>query len=422
MKPEEKYIELYATSADRIGKGFPLSFNARRRGYIEDVALCGIPGTAEERYRYTNLNEIFSRDLTPVPQSGSRAVELYEDNRTELHNGTFLSDDQLAARTDEVIVTSLRTASVDYEQLIEQYYNSTAANKTDAMAALNSAFIHDGAFVFIPARVAAGRLNLDFRYDSPEPDGLIFSRLLVVLGEGASAEVVVSHRGSGQTSVTNHVSEFIIARDAKLTLTETTEFTAQNIAVLSSYSRVEGTFDRVFVQLGAEVIRSEYHCDLTRPGAQTSIYGLYLAAAQEKMDTYTAVNHLTGNCNSFQLIKGVVSGEAVGVFTGRIYVAPDADGTSAMQQNRNLIISPQARAVSAPQLEIYAEEVQCTHGASTGQLDPQAIYYMRQRGIDETMARKLQMSGFVNDIISRCDNPTLAAEIYEMAAAKIESL
>ena len=424
MSSEQKYVQLHALSSDRIGRGFPLWLNAQRRGLLEDFLLSGIPDTKEERYRYTDISAILGRELRLTEPGSGSTTGLYREGTLVFNNGGFYGDEPLTVEDNGVVTGSLRAASVDFEELVRKYYNSVAANKSDAMAALNSAFMYDGAFVYVPAGVDAGKIAIDFWYDSYGPDELIFSRMLVVLEEGASCRVAVRYRGAGsKQNVVSHLSEVVVAGGAKLLFSEVSDFGAENTAISAGYSSVagEGVFDRVFIGLGGEMVHTEYHCDLTGRQARSALYGLYLAGGEERMDTYTATNHLVGDCSSYQLIKGVVSGSSEGAFTGRIYVAPDADGTSAEQQSRNMTLTPTSRVVAAPQLEIYAEDVKCSHGASVGRLDEEAVYYMRQRGIDEANARRLQMSGFVNDIISRCEDDALAASVYEMASGKIEN-
>jgi len=420
---ERKYTELYATYAERIGRGFAPALNARRRALLDDFLFGGVPDTKGEKYRYTDMRAIFGRELSlPSEDESSTAGR---EGVLALTNGAFADGEALSVRADGVVAGSLKAASVDYEPLVLRHLNSVATNKSDGLTALGGAMMADGLFVYVPRGVDAGRIEAEFLYDTAREDDVIFSRLLVVMEPQGRAELLVRLRGRDRNRlVVNHISEIIVGAGAKLQVSEAAHFGEGNAAFTASYGSVagDGALDRVFVALGGATVRANYHCDLTQPGAQNSLYGLFMGADRERSDIYSEINHLAPSCSSYQMVKGVAGDEASGVFTGRIYVAPGADGTSAMQQSRNLLLTPAARIVTAPQLEIYAEDVQCSHGASVGRLDEEAVYYMRQRGLDEAQAKALQMTGFVDDIVSRCGDADFIEEIYNMSAGKISRI
>ncbi|MDR0511028.1 MAG: SufD family Fe-S cluster assembly protein [Rikenellaceae bacterium] len=421
MTIEQRYAELYAATAERIGRGFPFSVNSRRRQMLDDFLLCGVPDTREERYRYTDMRRTFGRALhVALPDEG----HFGSGAPFGLRNGYCVDEDRLDVADNGVIIGSLRAASVDYEQIVLDHYNSMAANKADALTALNSAFAPDGAIVYVPDNVAAGSISVELDYDSRYPDALIFSRLLVIVGRGGSAEVSVSYRcREGYGMVVDHVTEVVAGEDSHLTISELHDFSDNCTAILNGYSRVAaaGKLDRIFVSLGGEALRADYHCDLVGGGAQGALYGLFITGKAEKVDIYTATNHLVPDGSSYQMVKGLASGSSTGVFSGRIYIAPDAGGASAEQHSRNITLTPDARIVTAPQLEIYAEDVRCSHGASVGQLDDQAIYYMRQRGIDHSTARRLQIAGFMNDIVARCSDEQFSSQLHTLIDSKIDA-
>ncbi|GHV00927.1 Fe-S cluster assembly protein SufD [Bacteroidia bacterium] len=419
MSLEQKYIELYATHTGQICRGFAPQVNAGRRALLDDFLASGAPDSKGEKYRYSDMRRIYGRDLSlpsieaPIP--GREGV-------MTLGNGVFADGEPLVVRADGVITGSLRAASVDFPEFVLGRLNSVATNLSDGLTALNGAMMPDGIFVYVPCGVDGGTIDVELLYDTVHEDDLVFSRMLVVLEEGAEARLQARYRGrAGNHLVVNHVTEAILGRGAKLQMGEAYDFGEGNDAFAVSYSSVaeDGTLDRVFVSIGGEAVRLGYHCDLAHTGAQSSLYGLFMGAGRERIDIYSEVDHLAGGCSSYQMVKGVADEQSTGAFTGRIYVAPGADGTSALQQSRNMTLTPTSRIVSVPQLEIYAQDVQCSHGASVGQLDREAIYYMQQRGIDEVEAKALQMSGFVNDIIDRCGDGSFVEEICNMASGRI---
>lgn len=173
---------------------------------------------------------------------------------------------------------------------------------------------------------------------------------------------------------------------------------------------------------GEGYVRAAYNTSLTEPEAVSDVWSLYLCGGEEHCDINMAVRHLAPDCRSYSLVKGVAAGTAVGSFAGMVYVAQDAQRTDAQQQSRNLLLSDTARIFTQPQLEIYADDVKCTHGATVGQLDDEAIYYMRQRGLSEQQARRLQIEGFAYDVVQHCGCPNMCRHISELTAAKLEKM
>ncbi len=220
------------------------------------------------------------------------------------------------------------------------------------------------------------------------------------------------------------VREIFVGAGATLQLQELYAPGADRILVSETRSVVGngGRMETVFAVLGEGNSNVSYVTDLAEPNAGSTLYGLFMAASSENVGIGVRIDHSVSDCRSEALIKGIASGNARGEFKGHVYVAPDAQRTEAYQQSRNLVLNDTARITTMPQLEIYADDVRCSHGATVGQLDADAIYYMRQRGLSLDEARRLQMTGFVNDIISRCGEGHFSEEVRSLAAAKIEKL
>lgn len=373
-----------------------------------------------------------------------------------------------------------KAAAMHCRSQVERFYNSIADNKNDALTALNSAFMQDCAVIWVSAGVKLGEpLLLDFRFSSDEEALMCFSRSLIVLEDGAEADISVVYRdgnGSKTRFLADHVGEVIVGKGAKLRLSETAIIGPGSAICLSNYARqaAQSHMDSVFCDLGDGFSRISLNADLAEENAENILHGLYVAAGGDRADCHenlgskqsssqierqnTArhftgahtdielkINHLAPDCRSRQIVKGIVgqhcstwnnlpsesdsdrssqdknpnktrnaetnsaygngvSGGAMGSFTGMIYVAPDAQRTDAALHNRNLQLSDNVKVYTRPQLEIYADDVKCGHGASVGQLDEEAIYYMRQRGVGEAQARRMQMQGFADDIINHCQS------------------
>lgn len=238
-------------------------------------------------------------------------------------------------------------------------------------------------------------------------------RLRVEAAAGASGHVVVLH-----TAPEMSVLKLELAEGASLTVTEL--FTAEAFAEVEMKQAARSSCRLTTVQLSSA--NASYRVDLDGADAENSLGGVFLAAEAEHCVLKLRTAHNAPDCRSDSYIKGVAGGKAVGEFSGLVYVAQDAQRTDARQQSRNLLLSDAARIMTQPQLEIYADDVKCSHGATVGQMDAEAILYMRQRGLSEAQARRLQIEGFVGDVVSRCGIEPLCGAIMACAAAKIEKM
>ena len=426
---EQRFSDAYIANLDIIGEGFPAWINAARREFLENFNLLGLPTAKDERYRHTDMRKLFAGEREQYFLSPVQAAEIGErlpvdGYRLDVVNG-FCST-YLTRLPDGVVYGSLKAAAVDMEDVVRKYYNSAADNEKEAVAALNSLFMQDGAFVYVPRGVRAEKpFLLTFAYRSDDPAQVCFPRALIVLEEGAQADVVISHQQSDDTAfLVDFVRETVVESGARLNLSEITRMGGSSAIVSGNYlkQRADSRAEMMNVWLRGGVTRVNAVTDLEQSGCESNLYGLWFGTGGERTDVNMRVNHLVADCNSFELVKGVVSGEAVGAFTGLVYVARDAQRTLALQQSRNLQMSDASRIYTEPQLEIYADDVKCSHGATVGQLDTEAVFYMRQRGISEADARRLQMFGFVNDIVSRCPHEGACDFVAGLAEERIGEL
>ena len=428
---EKRLTDLYFGNEDIICEGFPGAVNRQRAAALEQFSVAGIPSRRNERYRYNDMREVFGGEyesyFTPVPGTAGVCCGLpVEGPVLPLVNGFYAGADPLAERPDGVIFGSLRAAAGRYPELVGRWLNTAADNAGEALTALNAAFMQDGVFIYVPRGVqCAEPFVIPCCYGSEREARLCFARSLMVFEADSSAKLVLDYRTlTGDRFLADSVREIFVGRGARVELTEAVRFNEASTQVLGSYVRQEADshFQNLTVQLGGGLSRINYTASLDGPGAESHVYGLYLCGGADRTDIYTGINHNVPDCTSYELFKGVVAGEASGSFNGRIFVAPDAQRTRAFQENHNLQLSDSSHVYTKPQLEIYADDVKCSHGATVGQLDAEAVYYMRQRGIGEADARKLQMFGFVNDVIAKSSFDELARHLGELAVGKIESL
>lgn len=238
-------------------------------------------------------------------------------------------------------------------------------------------------------------------------------RLCVEVAAGASARLVVLHARAGESSI-----EYRLGEHARLEVAEL--FLAEAVAETAVYQSAHSACRLTVVQLAGS--SASYRMSLDGRDAESELNGVFLAAGEDRCIVRLRTEHNVPDCRSASCVKGVAGGSALGEFSGLVYVAPDAQRTDARQQSRNVLLSDTARIDTKPQLEIYADDVKCTHGATVGQMDADAVFYMRQRGLSEADARRLQIEGFVGDVVNRCGIGPLCEALSAAVSARMERM
>lgn len=427
---EEILSDLYLSNIDIIGEGIPAWVNALRSRALENFNLLSLPSAKDENYRHTDIRRLLDGEWETyfIPSGMNREINRavpQSGYSIDVVNG-FCTSNELTILDNGIVYGSLRTAMIQMGDIISRYYDKIADVESTATSALNTVFAQDGAFLYLPDGVEADKsFSLTFAYHSEDQAQMCFSRALVIAGKGAKANVVISSVSDGEGRfLIEHVRETYAGDGAEMKITEINSCGANAVTVAGNYLRQESDsrVDMVSLWLNGAATRVNAVTDLVSPDCESNLCGLYFANGSERVDVNMTVNHMVPECRSSELIKGVVSGEAVGAFTGRVYVAPDAQHTEAFQQSRNLQLSDTAKIYTEPQLEIYADDVKCSHGATVGQMDEEAVYYMRQRGIAEADAKRLQMFGFVNDVISKCPGEELCESLAVLAQSRIDEI
>jgi Fe-S cluster assembly protein SufD len=412
---------------DLAGVGSP-AVHRLRQAAISRFTELGFPGPRDEEWRFTPL-----AGLLKVPfQLGPS------------HNGKPTHDDRLANRGDPegtsllrvnghppyllqpskplpegVIVCGLAEALQQYPELVEPYLAQPDFS-VQAFTALNTAFLRDGAFVHVPpGKVVEGPIFLRFLTSDVGATPFVWHRRsLIVVGEHSQATVVESYEGldlSGVSYFTNAVTEVVVGKSAvvdhyKLQREGSDAF---HMAATQMELGRGANFSSHSVSLGAAWSRNEINAVFGDEGGECILNGLYQAGGQQLIDNRTFIDHAYPHCTSHELYKGILDAKARGVFNGKIYVRQDAQKTDAKQTNQALLLSDDATINTKPQLEIYADDVKCTHGATVGQLDEESLFYLRTRGIGAEQARALLTYAFANDVISRIKVDSLRRELEQ---------
>ncbi len=373
----------------------------------------GFPSTRDEEWRFTNISPIASTEFRLAPTSKLKAevldAFLYADAafRLVIVNGRFSPElSRLSGLPAGLKFGSLATAVTEQADVVGRYLGQLADPNARAFAALNTAFTHDGAFVSIPDGLVFDQpLQILFVSTSDGPvASMSHPRTLIVCGDHSQVQIVETYvSAKGQKHFTNAVTEVVAGEHAVLDhyKVEEESIDAFHIASMHIHAARSSTVSTHAFTLGGRIVRNDIVAILDGEGAECTLNGLYLADGERLVDTHTTIDHAKAHCPSHEIYKGILGGRARAVFNGKIIVRIDAQKTDAKQTNRALLLSDSATINTKPQLEIFADDVKCTHGAAIGQLDDDAIFYLRARGLTYLEARDMLIHAFAGEILER---------------------
>lgn len=433
IKIKEGLKAHFNSNFDKIIKIDNKRISALRLEAMESFNNSGFPDIKQEKWRNTDLSRVLDRTYTyqsdPVKIS-TKATELFKcevpgfdtDSVTVL-NGWYVDGGKPLTRYDNgMVVGSLKAAFSEYPELIEKHYGRYADFTIHGLAALNTALAVDGVFIYVPDNVIAGKTLQMVSVINMPGDSMIQLRNLVILGKNSELTLVQCDDSiDDNRSFINTVSEFYVGENAKLdhyklqnkndhsTLINTSWFHVEHFADLSTNG----------ISLNGGFIRNESFIKLAGSGSNADILGLYLMDRNQHIDNQVFVDHAVADCTSNEMFKGILDDHASGVFNGHILVRRDAQRTNAYQNNRNILISDKAVIDTKPFLEIYADDVKCSHGATVGQLDAEAMFYLRSRGISFENARMLLMYAFAAEIVNKISIEPLRNRIDDLVKKRL---
>lgn len=419
MNNEKEYIEIFESNRSLIeGPCAPL-LNEKRAVAYERFKAVGFPRNNSEEYRRSNVDKLFSSNygmnlgrldiasgandkfMCDVPNLRTRQEFIMNDC---YHGG----GDEKRELPPGVLIGSLNDYLKSHPGIFESYYNSLAQNG-DGVVQFNTAFVQDGLLVYIPRGVELTETLQVVTLLRSGVELLSNRRLLVILEDNARADILVcDHSSNNRHSLSTQVTEVFLGKGAALNLFELEDTDGLNsrLAHLFVHQSADSSFNHCAVTLTNGFTRNATNVILAGEGARTNLSGLAISDKRQHIDNHTVVEHRVGRCDSSELYKYILDDEAVGVFSGKMLICPDAQHTNSQQTNRNLCLTKDARMYAQPQLEIYADDVKCSHGSTVGQLDENALFYMQQRGIPKSEARHLLMFAFAAEVI---DNITIDA-------------
>ena len=407
---------------------------ALRADGIAAFRASGLPTRRVEAWRYTNLNALAKAGFSPaggdvelaaVPDGA--ALDLGGACRIVMVNGRLRPDlSSLDHLPDGVAATGIADLLHRSPETLEDLIVPAPGGRDGVLAALNDAFLEDGLMLRIePGASVETPIHLVSIGVPVAGQAVAFHpRNLIVAGAGSRATLVESHIGSGDGSYfSNGVTDITVGKGATLTHAKLQDegAAAFHIALVRASIADDAIYDSFILQRGAELARHEIHASIEGSGAECRLNGAYLGSGRQHIDNTTVIDHKAPGSRSSEVFKGVLAGHARGVFQGRIAVHRDAQQTNGHQLNKTLLLSRDAEMDTKPELEIYADDVKCSHGATVGELSEMELFYLRTRGIDEAMARDMLVSAFLSEAVSELRDEKLAAAFAERIAGWVDA-
>lgn len=429
MDLKEKFISSFIAFEQRVDTATDL--HDIRTEALKMFEEKGFPTKKEEAWKYTSLNAVLNNDFAILPKNETavefKDVKKYFLNDVDTYklvfiNGVFSS--HLSSTTHDGLDVCLMSSALNkpkYKMVIDTYFNEVA-DKKDSLTSLNTAYAAEGAFIHIPKSTVVAKPIEILYFTTGTVPSFVQPRNLIIVGENAHVQILERHQSLTDTvTVTNAVTEIFAQKRAIVDY-----YKLQNDVLTANL--IDNTFvsqkqeSRVSVHtfsFGGNLTRNNLNFYQQGERIDSTLKGVTIIGDKQHVDHYTLVNHEQPNCESHQNYKGIYDDRSTGVFNGKIFVDKVAQKTDAFQQNNNILLTDKATLNTKPQLEIFADDVKCSHGCTIGQLDESAMFYMQQRGIPKKEARALLMYAFTDEVISSVAIPDLQLKLQKLISLKL---
>jgi Fe-S cluster assembly protein SufD len=437
METARENIRWYQTSFEQLEKQLngerSAEVHALRRAAIQMLPEIGFPTPKQEEWRFTNVSPIAKTEF-------QLALEYVAPHLSLADIKPYVLDDAIRLvfidgwYSPEFSDTRLLPGGVAARNLAEELKNNPATADRflnryvkpgeNAFTALNAAFVRDGAFVSVPARTVL-EVPVQVLHISTDRESALAShpRNIIVVGEGSRASLIETYYSAGRNNgLTNAVTEIEIRAGAivEYNKLQAESDNAYHINTTAVHQAAGSVFTSNTFVLGGAIVRNNLTSVLGGEGCECTLNGLSLGAGKQLIDNHTVIDHSVPHCNSHELYKAILDGASRGVFNGKIFVRKDAQKTDSKQTNKTLLLSDGATINAKPQLEIFADDVKCTHGATVGQLDEEQVFYLRSRGIDEKQARDILTLAFAGDIVGRIELKQLRSQWETLIRSRLD--
>jgi Fe-S cluster assembly protein SufD len=430
MELKEKLISSFMAFEENVDVNADL--HDIRTSAIKNFENKGFPTKKEEAWKYTSLNAILKNDFSVFPKK-ENAIEFKEVKKFFLNDvdtykvifidGVFSSF--LSSTTHDGLDVCLMSSALNkpkYKMIIDTFFNQIAS-KEESLTTLNTAFANEGAYINVPkSKVVEKPIEIIYFSTGNEAALMVQPRNLIVVGENAHVQIIERHQSLNENPVlTNSVTE-IFAQKRAIVDYYKVQNDVQSANLIDNTYIAQKQESRVAVHtfsFGGNITRNNLNFYHQGERIDSTLKGVTIIGDKQHVDHYTLVQHATPNCESHQNYKTILDGSATGVFNGKIFVEKEAQKTDAFQQNNNILLSDKATINAKPQLEIFADDVKCSHGCTIGQLDESAMFYMQQRGIPKKEAKALLMYAFTSEVTSSIKIPELRTKIAKIIATKL---
>jgi len=401
-----------------------------RKDAIDKFSALNFPTVKDEEWKYTNINPLLNKSFKPanaIPEVDPAIIGKYLFNKNEFItlvfiNGYFSKEfSDVESLPEGLILETISDAIKKHPQLVLDYFSKSSSGGKNIFTELNTAFADHGTFVFVEERVVIQK-PIQILYLTHADEIFVSPRNLFVISKNAQVKIIETFAGFGASSYfTNQVTEFLVNENAVVEHVRIQDEQLQSFHISHLAVELErsSNFSSYNINFGGSLVRNNVNTKFLGEFAECRLNGLYVAEGSQFIDNHTSIDHAKPNCLSNELYKGILNDTAHAVFNGKVFVRQDAQKTNAYQQNKNILLSNEALVNTKPQLEIFADDVKCSHGATVGQLDKEQLFYLKARGIQEKEAKALLLYAFASDVVHSISMLQVRDHLEALLAEKI---
>ena len=399
---------------------------ATREEAYQALTQLEFPTLRTEAWKYTRVASILngnyeSKEGSEKAWNDAYAIDGINGSRLVFVNGFYSQADSIIKEEDKIIVRTLAQARFEYPEVIEKHYGKYAKHDEDIFTALNTAFNANGVFIMVERNTIVDTpIHIVNITEGEEVTSQ--PRNLLVAEKGSAVKIIHTHEEpTNGATFTNMVTEIVVEENAELDyyVVQKNGRTNTHIQTIDAHQEANSRFYTGTFTFGGKLIRNNLNIAVDASGCDTNLYGTYILNGRQHVDNHTVVDHMKPNCQSNENYKGIMGGNSTGVFNGKVFVRRDAQQIQAYQNNQNILLSDSAVINSKPELEIYADDVKCSHGSTTGQLDEDALFYMMARGIDKERAQRLMIQAFIGDVIEEVRIEEFKEYLFRLIEEKV---
>jgi Fe-S cluster assembly protein SufD len=432
MELKEKLLSSFLAFENKGGLDLDSNIHEIRQKAIQNFEALGFPKKKDEEWKYTNLKPLLKNNFSLFPSEnksvGFKNIEEYLINEIESYKLIFVDgvfSSFLSSTTHEkydICVLSSALTRPKYKMIVDNYFNKIT-DKNNSLSELNTAFATEGVFINIPKNTIVPKpIQVIYFSTGNEKEVILQPRNLVIVGENSHVQIIERHQNlSKNTVLTNAVTEIFANKRAIVDYYKIQNDTENSSLIDSTFvsQKMQSIASVNTFSFGGKMTRNNLEFHHEGEHATSNLNGISILNNKQHVDNHTLVNHKFPNCESHELYKGIFADRSTGVFNGKVIVQQAAQKTNAFQQNNNILIDDGATINAKPQLEIFADDVKCSHGCTIGQLDENALFYMQSRGIPKKEAKALLLYAFGNDVVEKIKIPQLKTRITKLIAENL---